>query len=320
MMHAAGGRVRMTGPSTPRSRIWIIAAVGAPAVLYAFYVYHYSVNVPIIDDWQVMPVVASAIHGHLEIGTLWGQWSDSREVMGRLALITFGLVDHLNERTVMLFNAGVFTATYGLVLLLFRSYLARQLTPLPVFVLAIVWFSLVDWASALWAIEVNGYLCLCFLVLTLYLLLVREDHARLMFGLGVAAAVMASLSFVDGFVAWPLGLICLVWSSKKSMTELATWVIAGVVTTVVYFHGYSSHNVQCFSNCSLTYGLSHLGKLIHMILSCSSGTSSHHRRQGSRATFGFMTFKVRHSSSWPVWWWCKRFASDESSQIHFRLS
>ncbi len=239
-----------------------MAAAGAPALLYVLFVYHYAVNEPIIDDWQVIPLVASAIHGHLDLSALWKQWSDSREVVGRFALIGFGFFDHLNERAVMLFNAAVFIATYVLVLLLFRSYLRRPLTPLPVLVLGTVWFSLVDWSSALWAIRVNGYLCLFFLVLTLYVLLVRQDRARPMFGLGIAAAVLASLSFIGGFVAWPLGLICLVWSSKWNKTELAMWVIAGTLTTAVYSFGYSSANVVCRSHCSLTYGPSHLGQMI----------------------------------------------------------
>jgi hypothetical protein len=281
--HLADRRATTVGPSTPRSRIWIITAAGVPAAFYAFFVYHFSVNVPIIDDWQVMPLVASAIHGHLEMGALWKQWSDGREVMGRLVIIAFGLIDHLNERAVMLFGAAVFIATYVLVLLLFKSYLARRLTPLPVFVLGIVWFSLVDWSSALWAFQVSGYLCLFFLILTLYLLLVRQDHARLLFGLGVATAVMASLSFVQGFVAWPLGLICLVWASKRNKTELAIWVIAGAVTTAVYLNGYSSTNVVCVRNCALTYGPSHLGKLIQyfvllvgdIIPSSTTGIESH---------------------------------------------
>ena len=88
-------------------------------------------------------------------------------------------------------------------------------------VLGTVWFSLVDWDSVLWAIRINGYLCLFFLVLTLYVLLVRQTPTRLMLGLGVAAAVLASLSFIGGFVAWPLGLICLAWSAKRDKAKLA---------------------------------------------------------------------------------------------------
>ena len=248
------------------SRALIVAAAAVPAALYMLYVYHYAVNVPFVDDWQVIPLVAAALHGHLDAGPLWGQYGDAREVMGRLVYIAFGLFDHLDERAVMLFSAALFVVSYVLVLLLFRSYLGRRLTPLPVLVVGIAWFSLVDFQSALWSTLVNNYLVLFFVVLAIYLLLVRRHDARLLFALGVLVAVMASLSFIEGFLVWPLGLICLLWSSsKRNKTELAIWVIAAALIGVAYFHGYDFANPACnptLKQCSLTYGLSHPAQLI----------------------------------------------------------
>ena len=276
------------------SRIWVVASAAVPALLYSFYVFHYAVNVPFADDWQVIPLVASALHRHLNMGALWGQWSDAREVTGRLVFIAFGIIDHLNERAVMLFSAAVFIATYVLVLLLFRSYLGRQLTALPVLVLGIVWFSLVDFQSALWAVNVNGYLTVFFVVLAMYLLLVHQHHPRLFFSLSVAAAVLASLSFIEGFLVWPLGLICLLWV-KRSRLELAIWILAAALMVTVYLHGYSYTSGGCIatsSHCSLTYGLSRPGKLIqyyvllvgNIVPLSSTGIESHlwvHEVQGA---------------------------------------
>src|ERR1700729_4340171 len=88
------------------STSWVVAAASLPAILYVLYVYRYSVNVPFIDDWQLMPIVSAALHGHLDLQALWKQYVESREVTGRLVFMGFGLVDHLNERAVMLFSAG----------------------------------------------------------------------------------------------------------------------------------------------------------------------------------------------------------------------
>ena len=147
--------------------------------------------------------------------------------------------------------------TYVLVLLLFRSYLGRRLTAVPVLVVGIAWFSLVDFQSALWSTLVNNYLVLFFVVLATYVLLARRHYPRLFFALGVVVAVMASLSFIEGFLVWPLGLICLLWSSKRNKTELRIWVIAAALISVAYFHGYDFANPACnpaLKQCSLTYG------------------------------------------------------------------
>jgi len=266
---AAESRPGSLGHSIRGSRAWVVAAAAVPAALYLLYVSYYAVNVPFVDDWQVIPVVTSALHGHIVVADLWSQWSDAREVTGRLVFIAFGFIDQLDERAVLLFSAILFIVTYALVLRLFRSYLGRRLTPLPVFLMGVVWFSLVDWEQALWSSTVYNYLTLFFVVLAMYFLLVRQDHPRLFLGLGVAAAVLASLSFIEGFLVWPVGLICLLWSSKWKKTEMATWVIAATLTTVTYFHGYSSADNGCagtHAQCSLTFGLTHPDRLVHFLI------------------------------------------------------
>ena len=287
-------RLNPLGRSSLGSRIWVVAAAAVPAALYFLYVFHYSVNVPFADDWSDVPIVSAALHGHLTMSLLWSPWSDAREVTGRLVFIAFGFIDHMNERAVMFFSAALFLATYVLVLLLFRSYLGRRLTPLPVFVLGIAWFSLVDWQSALWSTVVNGYLVLFFVVLAMYFLLVPHHHTWVYFGLGVVAAVLASLSFSFGFLAWPLGLICLLWI-KRGRAEVVLWILAAALTAVVYFHGFHGFNTGCSATpgrCSLTYGLSRPVRLIeyyvllvgNVIPLSATGIESHlwvHEMQGT---------------------------------------
>ncbi len=246
--------------------IGVGAAAALPAALYFLYVYHFSVNLPIVDDWQLLPLVGSAVHGHLQWDALWGQWTEAREVTGRLVFIAFGFLDHLDLRAVMLFSAALYILTFVVLLSLCRSYWGKQLEPIPVLVLGIVWFSLVDFQSALWSTNVNGYLTICFVILTLYFLLVPQQRERLFFVLGIVAAVLASLSFLHGFFVWPLGLICMVWSPKRRRrADLITWVVVALVTVGLYFYNYNSANPACHfmqSQCTLTFSLSHPGRFI----------------------------------------------------------
>jgi len=247
-----------SGGSQVHQKVLVVIGAGVPALLYLLFVFHYSVNVPFADDWQVMRIVSSALHGHLTMSLFWSQWTSSREVTGRLVFIAFGVIDHLNLRAIMLLSAGIFVATFALVLICVRSYLGRRLTFWPVLTLGVVWFSLVDFQNSLWSNQLSWYLCLFFVVAVVYLLLVSRNHARLSFGFGVVAAVLASLSFSFGFLAWPLGLICLLWL-KRGRLELAIWIIAAAVMVVFYFHGWQTSNGGChatYEQCSLSYGLS----------------------------------------------------------------
>ena len=188
-------------------RAWVAIAASVPALLYLLFVFHYSVNVPWgFDDWAIVSLVAAANHGHLTMGTLWLQYGDRRLVISRLITVAFGVYDSLNERTVMMFTAALFVASYVVFLASFRDYLRKRLTWLAVLVVGVVWFSLTDWFAALWSFQLLWYLVVVFFVAMVALL---QRKGPVLFALAVASAVLASLSDISGFVLWPVGLICI---------------------------------------------------------------------------------------------------------------
>src|ERR1700722_4742490 len=99
-----------------RSRI-IGVVVGAtiPAGLYLLFVFHYSV------DWTLIPLVHSALHRHLSMSELWSQCANTRLLAPKLIVVAFGLYDSLNEKSIILFSAGLLVASYLLILVLLRS-------------------------------------------------------------------------------------------------------------------------------------------------------------------------------------------------------
>ncbi len=254
--------------SPRRQRVLLATGAGVPALLYLFYVYHYSLNVPLADDWNVIGLVSAAIHHHLTMSQLWVQYADTRLLVGFVFFVAFGLLDHLNEKSIILFSAGIFVATYVLLIFLFRSYLGRRLSFLPVFSLGIVWFSLADVQNSLWSFQLAWYFVVFGFVAMAYLLLVPRHHRNLFFALGILAAVAASLAEVQGFVVWPVGLICFLWASpwkRRTYYESTIWASAAVLTTAVYLHGFNFHEdtLICVveggqkASCSLTFGLIH---------------------------------------------------------------
>ena len=251
-------------------------AAGAPAILYLFYVFHFSVDVPRSDDWDEIPLVALALHGHLTIGAFWSEYVAGRPFVARLIVVAFGRFDHLDEKSILVFCAGTFILSFLLLLVLFRSYLGRRLNTLPVLSLGLVWFSLGDPWNTFWASAALAVYPVVFLFVTMtYFLLVPRRNESLFFALGIVAAVAASLTYLQGFVLWPLGVICLLWTSpldRRAYYKSAIWVSAAVVTVVIYFRGYSGGGGTCVleggkqGDCSLTFGLFHPGELLRYLV------------------------------------------------------
>jgi hypothetical protein len=259
--------------STARRTAVLVIAAAAPALLYLAYVVHYSVDAPWSDDWSIVTVVHSALHGRLSLSELWSQYTGTRLLVGRLVFVAFGFIDRLDEKSVILFSAGTFIGTYVLFLRLFRSYLGRRLPIASVFVLGMLWFSLVDEQNALWSFQLSWYLALFFFVVATYFLLEPLSRRNLCFGFAIVAAVAGSLSEVLGFVIWPVGLICLAWSrawDRRTRYESVIWVAAAVITTAGYLPGYHTANDGCISPvgtiCSTTFGLHHPAQLVRFFL------------------------------------------------------
>ena len=270
-------RLRSWNESRMGQRVMGVLAPGIPALLYLLYVSHYSINVPIADDWNVLPLASIAIHHHLTLSELWGQYGDTRLFVGYVFFAAFALFDHLNEKAIILFSAATLIASFVLLLVMFRSYLRRRLTFLPVFALGIVWFSIADVENALWSFQFAWYFVVFFFVVTAYFLGIRHHYRNLFFALGIVAAILASLAEVQGFVVWPVGLICLLWVrpwGRRTSCESAIWALSAVATAVFYLRGFNFgvDTAICVveggrkGSCSLTFGLLHPVQLVRFSL------------------------------------------------------
>jgi hypothetical protein len=223
-------------------RLSVVAAATIPAVLYLLYVAHYSVDVPYADDWNMVPVVVLALHGKLGIGELWSQYGDTRLLIPRLCFVLIGWIDHFDIRTVLLLSATMFIASYILILPLLRRYTGKPLTSLSVLAVGVAWFSLADVQNALWSFQLAWYAATFFFVAMIFFLL-SPRHRVAMYGLGIGAAVAGSYAIVQGFVLWPVGLICLLLGSsrgRRTVAEVTVWLSAAAITAAIYLHRFDT--------------------------------------------------------------------------------
>lgn len=249
--------------------ITCVAALIGP-VLYLVFIDHYAVNSFFGDDWSVASLVHQALHGHLSLSLLWRQYNESRLFLGNTIDVVFGYLDRLNLRSIVFFDAAVFTASYALLLGLLYRYLGARLTPIPVLAVGVVWFSWADVQNSLWAFQLSWYLTVLFLVLMLFALLVPLRHRTLWFSLAAVAAIAGSLSTLQGFILWPLGAVAILWLDgsvgrdrfrdlppRRVVREIVTWSGATMVTIALYLPGYDVHDNGCLSGCTPSVALRH---------------------------------------------------------------
>jgi hypothetical protein len=269
-----GARRRFRTWVSRRNTVLTVAAASIAPILYFIFVYHYGVNSFNSDDWTVTPIVNAALHGQPILGLLWAQHHESRLFIGNIVDVLFGYADRLDLRSIMMFSAFLLIASYGALLILVRKYTGRPLTPIPVLVLGVTWFSLADVQNALWAFQVSWYSAVFFFFLMLCLLLVPNGRRTLWFALAIVVAIAGSLSTIQGFLCWPLGAICILWPTPSSRwrRELVTWVGAMVAIMAVYLVGFSVGagntcrvQAQCTPSAELHHPLTSFGFFFALI-------------------------------------------------------
>jgi hypothetical protein len=244
---------RLESPDGSRHRLLGVGAVAvALSVAYLIFVVHYSVNMPYEDDWTVVPLIHSAIHGHLSFSDLWTLHDENRMLVPNAIFVALGVATHDDLIALTALSAVLFIATYFLFLLIFSSYIRRPLTPASVLLVGVLWFSVAGWNNALWGFQLAWYLILFFLMAMMALLVFRRPRS-LAFPMAIVAAVLASWSFLHGLVLWPVGFICLVWSlpidprqwTRRSRTEVVVWVGSSLVTAATSLWGYKFGTLGC---------------------------------------------------------------------------
>lgn len=119
----------------------------------------------------------------------------------------------------------------------------------------------------------------------LYFLFVSRRHT-MAFIVSTAAAVAASMCFLQGLILWPVGLVCLAWNlprdprswTRRKAAEMLIWLTVGVGTSVIALWEYKFQTLGCSANGSLRFN-------------CAGNVSSftlHHPLQ----TFQFMLIEL----------------------------
>jgi hypothetical protein len=287
--------------SAPLRTVAVVASVCVLAALYLVFVVHFSVNELARDDWTVVPLIHAQLHGRLTWSQLWKRHNENRMLVPNLIFVMVGVLTYDNAQVLMFMSALLFIGTFVLLLVIVRSYFDRPVTPLPVLMLGVVWFSLVDWQNALWAFQFAWYLILALLIAMLFVLLVLP-RGRLTLGLALLLAVVASFSSLQGLLLWPVGLVCLLWTTSvrpnpqrhRDIQRLSIWVLVAACTTAIYFwHLHTGYQPTGrwgrYSNTSPTFAVRHAASTMKFFLASVGNTvplSTHSLSTGATELVG----------------------------------
>ena len=219
----------------------VTLAVGAlPALYMGTLVARYGVEVPLMDDWEMAPLIAKAHTGGLTWNDLFEQQEEARTVFPKLIFILSGIDGHWDVRDEMMFSVVLCVATaLGIFVLLRRSGLGLVATALCFWASTLLIFSPAQFELWLFA---SGFPSFMPVLCIVGALLACETR----WPLGVKFAIAAVLSTIStftlahGMLAWGLTFPIFLAGHRprRCLGWLVAWCVAAAAAATLYLFDY----------------------------------------------------------------------------------
>jgi hypothetical protein len=210
-----------------------------PALLMLLLIVKYSVNVPVTDQYEFVPIFQSLDHGHIPWGSFWAQHNEHRVVFPNIILVSMARLTHWNiYAEIYLSFITACIGFLGIVGILRRHINDGPLRWAALFLCSAVFFSPVQWENWLWGWQFEWFLCIACIIWTLNLIdrLDPKSKLRRLILPGIIAFV-ANFSLGSGFLAWIVGLLIMA-VKRFRFAQLRAWAIAACMSIGLYYFHY----------------------------------------------------------------------------------
>jgi hypothetical protein len=225
----------------PNLSYLIILGAAAPGALALYYVLNFTVNVPHFDEWRTVPTVVSWASDNWSWNYLFRQYDGQRVPLQQAIAVLSTSLTGWNIRFEIMAGFAMLAAT-GVLLTVHAGTIGLLSQPriaaAALIPSMLVLFSLRQWENLLEPWDIYFFGSTFFVLLTIYVL-TKAVHAWVVL-IGVISAILASATFLNGLLSWPLGAVVL-WLSapaNRRAKYVSVWLACAAVFLSVYFYGF----------------------------------------------------------------------------------
>jgi hypothetical protein len=239
-------------------RHWEKILAAFPFLILTWVVARYTIDVPYLDQWDLVPLIDKMYQGQLTFHDLWMQFNEHRILFPKIIMLGLARLTDWNLRyesaVSVLLAIGVFLVLAWQIRATARLFGKRALRwALPA--CSLVAFSASQYENFLWGWQL-GLLLGLLSALGAILLLANRPFQWSKFGGAIALGIVATYSFANGVLVWVVGfgLLCVIPSdesplaaraalplgsmSKRNLAALAVWSFVAVMCVWLYLQDY----------------------------------------------------------------------------------
>lgn len=253
----------------------LIVLLLIPAVLALIYIHTYAVNVPLLDQYKIVPLFDKFYSGHLSIFDFVAQHMEHRIFLPRLVMLGLGLITHYNVIAEEYLSWFFLLLTCLVILRAFvKAFGFNQNTLVKFIPVTWILFNINQSSTYLWGFQIAFPMTIFFGALSLYLL-ATSNRIGWRFGLALLCGIACNLSMSNGLLIWPIGIIQIFNyfrffkknTNRPRITMFAIWSLVGIIAFIMYFIGFVYPHISS----SLSYIVHHPVSAIISFLACVGG-------------------------------------------------
>ncbi len=250
MIHTRSSRVTLENPpprpNAPASHALLWALVSAPALLSAWLVLRYAVDVPFWDEVTVAGYLEAIDRGTLTLRGLFDQHNEHRMLVPRVLQLVVARSVGWDTRALMWLTQIVLLAMMGGCIALWRHSVTGR-APWALASLALVSFVLfspAQYQNLFWGFQICFYIPSACLLASI--ILTSSPRASLGLALTAAAALStaATFSILPGLLIWPLAVALVVvrhgLPKRDTAWKWSLWATCAVGAIGLYFFDYEA--------------------------------------------------------------------------------
>ena len=228
-------------PKTNRSVVALgVFLVLIPLALLCVLINRHWVSVPLLDDWEMAPLIVKSRTGGLSFADIFVQHAEARNSIPKLLFIAFSVGDRWDVRVPMAVGVVFCCLTVWLLYVLLRkSGLAQWTSTVAIFLMALLVFSLSQ--HELWLLASGFYSFLPVLCVVAALVILQTKlSVGAKFLLCGLLSFISSFTLAHGLLAWALTFPMLFLQGRPArwVSWLAAWIALTAGCVALYSYGY----------------------------------------------------------------------------------
>jgi hypothetical protein len=235
------------GPTMLRGNVlrivaWLSALL--PLGLVIHLVCAYKVEIPYQDQWEMVPIVARAMHGGLRFDDLWKLLNEHRLVIPKLIMVGLAVRTRWNLDCELALNFLLAGGIFALLARMMERDLRKLGEPhawLAAPICAWMLFSLKQFENWLWGFQFFFFLCVLVClggVAVLARAPLRWGRLWIAAALGCIATFTMALALIYWFVGLAVLAVIRTERPRLRLKAVAVWSIVALAILALYFTGY----------------------------------------------------------------------------------